>query len=115
LIDWGYVGSAAAGEEIAPFVAASLNFLEFEVVQAEALDQVVFEGYFEGLRAAGWRRNPRNVRSTYIAASILCYIIRVSGVAFMVADEAQHGILEQAFGHMLNEGINYGIIPGKYE
>ncbi len=96
-------------------MAASLNFLEFDVAQAGALDQVVFEGYFEGMRAAGWRGNPRSVRYTYIAASILCYIISVSGVAFMVADEVEHGILEQAFGDPVNEGINYGIIPGKYE
>ena len=115
LINWGYVGSAAAGEEIALLVAASLNFLEFDIGQAGALDEVVFEGYLEGLRMAGWRGDPRTVRSTCMTASILCYIISVSGVAFMVADEVQHGILEQAFGHMLNEGINYGIIPGKYE
>ena len=95
-------------------MTASLNFLEFDVVQAGALDQVVFEGYLEGLRMAGWRGDPRTVRSTNIAASILRYIIGVSGVAFMIADEAQNGILEQAFGHMLNEGIIYGIIPGKY-
>ena len=103
MIDWAFAGSAAAGEEIAPLVAASLNFLEFDSTQAKALDQVVFEGYLEGLREADWRGNPRAVRSTYAAASILRFSIGVSGVAFMIADESQHSLLEQIFGHPLEE------------
>ena len=103
LIDWGFVGSAAPGEEIAPLVAASLSYMEVDFSQAKALDQVVFEGYLEGLRQSGWRGDPRVVRSTYAAASILRYCIGVSGVAFMIADEKQPGLLEQAFGHPLEE------------
>lgn len=103
MIDWAFAGSAAAGEEIAPLVAASLNFLEFDSAQAKSLDQVVFEGYLEGLREAGWRGDPRAVRSNYAAASILRLSIGVSGVAFMVADESKHGLLEQIFGHPLEE------------
>ena len=90
-------------QEIAPLVAASLNFLDFDSAQAKALDQIVFEGYLEGLRESGWRGNPRVVRSTYAAASILRFCIGVSGVAFMVADKTQHGLLEQIFGHPLEE------------
>jgi hypothetical protein len=103
MIDWAFVGSAAAGEEIAPLVAASLNFLDFDSTQVKALDQVVFEGYLEGLREAGWRGDPRAVRSTYAAASILRYCIGVSGVAYMIADESQHGLLEQIFGHPIEK------------
>jgi len=103
IIDWAFAGSAAAGEEIAPLVAASLNFLEFDSAQAKNLDQVVFEGYLQGLRAGGWRGDPRTVRSTYAVSSILRLCIGVSGVAFMVADESQHGLLEQIFGHPLEE------------
>jgi hypothetical protein len=106
MIDWAFVGSAALGEEIAPLVAASLNFLDFDIAQAKALDQVVFEGYLEGLREAGWRGEPSAVRSTYAAASILRYCIGVSGVAHMVADESQRGLLEQIFGHPLEELVD---------
>ena len=63
----------------------------------------MFEGYLEGLREAGWRGDPRAVRSTYAAASILRYCIGVSGVAYMIADESQHGLLEQIFGHPLEK------------
>jgi hypothetical protein len=103
MIDWAFAGSAAAGEEIAPLVASSLNLMEFDSMQARSLDQVVFEGYLEGLREAGWRGEPREVRSTYAAASILRYSIGVSGVAFLIADESQHDLLEQIFGHPLEE------------
>lgn len=103
MIDWAFAGSAAAGEEIAPLVAASLNFLEFDSAQTKSLDQVVFEGYVEGLHEAGWRGDPRIVRSTYAVSSILRLCIGVSGVAFMVADESQHKLLEQIFGHPLEE------------
>jgi hypothetical protein len=103
MIDWAFAGSAAAGEEIAPLVASSLNFLEFDSSQAKALDQVVFEGYLEGLRDTGWRGDPRAVRSTYAVASILRYSLGVSGVAFMIADESERGLLEQIFGHPLEE------------
>jgi len=106
MIDWAFVGSAAPGEEIAPLVAASLNFLDFDIAQARALDQVVFEGYLEGLREAGWRGDPQAVRSTYAAASILRYCIGVSGVAFMIADESHRSLLEQIFGHPLEELVD---------
>jgi hypothetical protein len=101
LIDWAFAGSAAVGEEIAPLVAASLNFLEFDIGQAKSLDQVVVEGYLAGLREEGWRGDPRAVRSTYAVSSILRLCIGVSGIAFMVADESKHGLLEQIFGHPL--------------
>lgn len=101
MIDWAFAGSAAAGEEIVPLVAASLNLLEIDSAQARSLDQVVFEGYIQGLREAGWSGDPRLVRSTYVAASILRYV--GTGLAVIVADESKHGLLEQIFEHPLEE------------
>lgn len=99
LIDWAFVGGAIPGEEIAPLVAGSLNFLEFDSTKAHELDQIVFNMYIEGLRSAGWEGDPRIVRFAYEVGSILKFSIGVSGVAFMVADESQHPLLEQIFGH----------------
>jgi hypothetical protein len=103
LIDWAMVGSAAPGEEIAPLVAASLNFLDIDIARVKELDQVVFEGYLEGLHEVGWHGDSRLLRSTYVASSILRYCIGVSGVASMVADENQRSLLEQIFSHPLEE------------
>ena len=106
LIDWSLLGSAALGEEIAPLVAASLNFLEVSPAQARALDTLVFESYLQGLRQAGWQGDPRVVRFTYAASSVLRYSIGVIGITSMIADQQQHPILEQAFGHPLEELVD---------
>jgi hypothetical protein len=103
LIDWALVGSAALGEEIAPLVAASLNFLEINSNKAQALDVIVFTNYLEGLKETGWQGNPQIVRFTYIVSAILRYSIGVIGITSMIADEKQHAILEQIFGHPLEE------------
>jgi hypothetical protein len=106
LIDWAFVGGAALGEEIAPLVAGSINFMDFDSTQIRELDQTVFEGYLEGLRSAGWRGDPRLIRFAYAAGSILKFSIGVSGVAYMLADENQHPLLEQMFGHPLDELVD---------
>ena len=106
LIDWSLVGSAALGEEIAPLVAASLNFLEVSPDQAHALDKVVFDNYLEGLEKAGWQGDRRAVRFTYAASCVLRYSVGVIGVTSMIADERQHAILEQVFGHSVEELVD---------
>jgi len=106
LIDWAFVGAATPGEEIAPLVAGSLNFVEFDSTKALELDQIVFEMYIEGLRSAGWRGDHHIVRFAYAVGSILKFSIGVSGVAFMLADENQHAILEQIFGHPIRELVD---------
>jgi hypothetical protein len=106
LIDWAFVGSATPGEEIAPLVAGSVNFLEFDPNQTRELDQVVFDGYLEGLRSAGWRGDPRIVRFAYAAGSVLKFSVGVYGVAFMLADESQQPVLEQIFGHPADQLVD---------
>ena len=106
LIDWSLMGSAAMGEEIAPLVAASLNFMDVSSDQAQALDKIVFDSYLEGLQKAGWQGDARMVRFTYAASSVLRYSIGVIGITSMIADEQQHAFLEQAFGHPLEELVD---------
>jgi hypothetical protein len=106
LIDWAFLGSATPGEEIATLVAGSLNFLEFDPAQNHALDHIVFEGYLEGLRSTGWHGDPRIVRFAYAIGSVLKFSVGVYGIAFMVADESQHPLLEQMFGHPVAELVD---------
>jgi len=103
LIDWAFVGGAAPGEEIAPLVAGSVNFMDFDATQIHELDQVVFENYLEGLHSAGWDDDARVVRFAYAVASILKFSVGVTGVAFMVADKNQHPILERMFGNPIDK------------
>lgn len=106
LIDWAFVGSASPGEDIASLVAGSVNFMEIDSAQTHALDHIVFEGYLEGLRLAGWQGDPRLVRFAYAIASVLKYSVGIYGVAFMLANDSQQPILEQMFGHPLEELVN---------
>ncbi len=106
LIDWAFVGSATPGEELAPLVAGSINFMEIDSAQTYELDQIVFEGYLEGLRSAGWHGDPRIVRFAYDIESVLKFSVGVYGVAFMVADQSQQPILQQMFGHPLEELVD---------
>ena len=106
LIDWAFVGSAALGEEIVPLVAGSVNFLEFDSAQIQVLDQIVFDSYLEGLRFAGWQGDPRLVRFAYAAGSVLKFSVGVYGVAFMVANESQQPVLQQIFGHPVEELVD---------
>jgi hypothetical protein len=61
-IDWALTGYGRIGEEIGVTVAVALEFLDVPAAQARELDQVVFAGYSDGLRDAGWRGDVRLAR-----------------------------------------------------
>jgi hypothetical protein len=42
------------------------------------------------------------------------YFIGVSGKAFMVADESQHSLLEQVFGHTVEALLNVRVISFRF-
>lgn len=62
LIDWSFVGLGAPGEDIGNLVpdAAFDHFIAAE--DLPRVEQVVLDGYLRGLRAAGWRDDPRLVQ-----------------------------------------------------
>ena len=49
------------------------------MADARKLDQMVFDGYVEGLAEAGWHGDPRLVRLGYAASSALCFGIGYPG------------------------------------
>ena len=72
-IDWAFAGTGAVGEELVPLVTGSLYYRAVEWDKALELDNLVFDGYLEGLHDAGWRGDPRAVRFGYVTASALRY------------------------------------------
>lgn len=70
-IDWAMVGTGAIGEEIAPLVGVSLQFLEVGMKDARELDQLVFEGYLTGLGDSGWAGDPDLVRFGFTATTAI--------------------------------------------
>jgi hypothetical protein len=103
VIDWAFAGRGAIGAELVPLVLASVAFNEVDLAQAQALEDVVFEGYLEGLRDAGWRGNPRQVRLGYTAASLRFRFAELNRAMDMILDESQHPFLEQVFGRSMEE------------
>jgi len=102
-VDWAYTGRGAIGEEIVPLVLASFALFEVDQTQIQALEDIVYEGYLEGLRDAGWRGDPRQVRLGYTAASLRYRLGELERVMSLILDESQHFFVAQAFGCPIEE------------
>jgi Ser/Thr protein kinase RdoA (MazF antagonist) len=104
LIDWEFAGIGAIGEELAALVAASLMFYEVDLAQACALDELTATAYVEGLRAAGWPGDARQVRAGYCTSAALRYGLSPVWIVLpIVADETRYAATEQIFGHTMEE------------
>ena len=102
-VDWAFAGRGAIGEELGPLIRASVLFFEVDLAQAQALEDIVFAGYLEGLRDAGWRGDPRQVRLGYTAASLRFRLGDLGRVLATILDESQHFWVQQAFGRPIGE------------
>jgi hypothetical protein len=103
VIDWSYVGRGAIGQELVPLALAGVAFSEVDFAHAQALEDIAFEGYLEGLRNAGWQGDPRQVRLGYTAASLRYRFTELDLVMERMFDESQHSFVEQVFGRSMEE------------
>jgi hypothetical protein len=109
-IDWSYVGTGAIGEEIGALVGMSLlwEFQEIGWDRAPELDRIVFDGYLEGLREAGWRGDPRLARSGYTVASALrCGVVYTWWVVSVLLDEDECARWAQIMGCPMQEFVDH--------
>ena len=103
-IDWAYAGSGALGEELVPLIVGGLTFFEVGLDKAQALEEIAFEGYLQGLRDAGWRGDPRQVRLGYAAAASLRYKFNDLGRWLaVILDENMHSIFLDISGRPVEE------------
>jgi len=103
VIDWAFAGRSAIGTDLVPLVLTSVAFNEVDLAQAQGLEDIVFEGYLEGLRDAGWRGNPQQVRLGYTAGSLRSRLGELNRVMDMILDESQYPFAEQALGRSMEE------------
>jgi hypothetical protein len=61
-IDWSFAGDGAVGEDVGNLIPDAVFDHFITADQIPRLEQVVFEGYLRGLRAAGWDDDPRLVQ-----------------------------------------------------
>ena len=67
-IDWSLLGLAPAGQEIAVFVNGARIWLSLDAVEADAIGELSFSSYLDGLRDAGWAGAEGDVRFAYAAS-----------------------------------------------
>ncbi len=107
-IDWAFAGRGAIGEELVPLILGSIGFFEVELDRAQTLEEVVLEGYLEGLHDAGWQGDPRQVRLGYAAAGSLRYRFgEIGRFLAMTLDENAHVVAQQVFGRSAEEVLDH--------
>ena len=103
VLDWAFVGRGPIGADIHPLIFASVSFFEVELDKAQELEEIVFEGYLEGLRDSGWQGDPRQVRLGYAAADIRYTFAEIGRWLAIVYDDSLIARLELAGGRPVGE------------
>jgi hypothetical protein len=104
-IDWGYLGNAPVGAELAALVAGSIILFEVPVDQVQEMDRICFAGYLQGLHDAGWDGDPKLVRKGYAVSCLLRYPV-AGGVGEMLPallDQEIRSRMEGALDHPAEE------------
>jgi hypothetical protein len=100
-IDWEYAGHYAVGEEVGQTLSVASAFFDVEPASLPALDEALFVGYLTGLRDAGWRGDPRQVRFAYAAHAALRNAFNAVGAS--VPDDARRAAARQNYGRTWEE------------
>lgn len=102
LIDWGFSGVAAVGEEIGPMAAATLIFDPPHGVEPPELERTVLDGYLAGLRDAGWSGDDLLVRLGYTGSVALRYGPGAMRVVLMyLLNEPLYPAIEEIYGRSI--------------
>jgi hypothetical protein len=106
-IDWVGVGIGWIGMEIRALIGSTLEWREVRMSQAKELDEIVFEGYLEGLRDAGWRGDPREARLGLTAEWPLTGLIILPWGLSTLPDESRYAEVEQMLGFPFAEWVDH--------
>ena len=101
-LDWAFCGPGALGMDLGELVATSAYFFEVEPAEVGELEVTVLDGYYAGLRDAGWSGDTQVVRLGYLLSATLWMGATLPGwAAVMLPDES--GINVQAmYGRSAN-------------
>lgn len=104
LIDWAFAGIGALAEELTSPIVASVMFRDAAVDDARQIEALALDAYVEGLRDAGWRGDPDQVRHGYAIAAVLRF--GVGGVGRILPgllDAQSDPFIEALFGFPIEE------------
>jgi hypothetical protein len=101
LLDWGFAGWGAVGQEAGQSALGSVGFWRFEADRLAELGEACFTGYVDGLRGAGWTGDARLARLGFCLDPALRYGAFPFGLA--VPDETARERSRLATGHTFEE------------
>ena len=70
LIDWAFVGMGSVGEDVGNLIPDACFDHFIAATELPHLEEVVFSGYLQGLRLAGWHDDPRLVQLGMWSSSV---------------------------------------------
>jgi len=102
LVDWQYIGVAGVGLEAAPLLGSALTEILVPPGEAHRLERLIYAGYLDGLRQAGWHGPDWAARLGFTATAGLRYTLGTARFllpALVNPDEGRR--LEAALGRPL--------------
>jgi hypothetical protein len=94
-IDWSFIGTAPAGQELAITVGGSHVWLDADPEALTVLSDRAFSAYMAGMRDAGWRGDERTVRFAYAASAALYAAPLLPLWLGRIADPTRRGWIER--------------------
>jgi hypothetical protein len=94
-IDWSFMGTAPAGQDLAVMVGGSHIWLDADPRDLKMLSDRAFAAYLAGMRDAGLRGDERDVRFAYAASAALYAAPMAPLWLGRVADPARREWLER--------------------
>jgi hypothetical protein len=104
-IDWSLVGLAPAGQEVAVFVTGPRLWLSLKPRDADAIGELSFASYLDGLREAGWAGAAADVRFAYAASAALWAVSPAPLWLRWFTLPARREWLERKFGMPLEDAV----------
>ena len=104
-IDWSFMGTAPAGQELAITVSGSHVWLDADPEGLKMLSERAFSSYVAGMRDAGWRGDEHDVRFAYAASAALYAAPMIPLWLGRVADPARRVWIERKCSRPIEEVV----------
>jgi hypothetical protein len=103
VIDWAFVGKGPIGADLNPLVLMSVGLGGVAPDKMPELEAIVFDGYVQGLREAGWQGDRQLVRLGYTAAGVRYLFPELERWLALILDEGMRAAAEKVFGSPMGE------------
>ncbi|WP_233712172.1 aminoglycoside phosphotransferase family protein [Kribbella turkmenica] len=100
LLDWAFTGDGALGEDIGNHVPDAVFDLFWPAERLPELAETCIDNYLDGLREAGWRGEPDDIRLAVMASGVK-YAWLLPGLLARASDSSHNAYHQQADSRFL--------------